>query len=241
MHTRYILFVTVMFLCQVVLGVNFQNDSLSEIEKKHYLEENISSTASFSEARWKAAKEGTKYLPEEEQKPQKIKHNEPFQFNILPDLSVLKYVFIAFTIVTIIVLILYNFRNSIFHWTAPKPQKKFEVLEPKDLDDQELIWKDLQKLLTEAITAKEYALAIRLVYMSTLQKLIQHKFIVWKKELPNRHILRQIKMNKIYEDTHLIFKNYEQVWYGKKQVQEQDYEQINRLYTHFLVSLTDKR
>jgi len=229
-----------MFFCQVALAVDFQSDSVSEVEEARYLEKEVSSKTPFSEARWNAAKAGTNYVPEEEEKPENVKRKQPVNFNFLPDLSSLKYVFIAFTIIAIIVLVLYNFKSTLFTWVSSKPKTKFVLLESEKLDDQDLLLQDLQKLLSDALAAKEYALAIRLVYLSTLQQLIQHRLIVWKKELPNRNILRQIKVEQVYKDAYPIFKGFEQVWYGQKPVQQLDYDQMNRLYTHFLASLTAK-
>ncbi|MCB0551815.1 MAG: DUF4129 domain-containing protein [Phaeodactylibacter sp.] len=85
---------------------------------------------------------------------------------------------------------------------------------------------DLESFILQALKQEEYALALRLYYLSILKELSQRKAIHWKREKTNRQYvweMRQSPLSGAFEEVTRIF---EQAWYGGRQMDKREYQAL---------------
>ena len=144
-------------------------------------------------------------------------------------LGFLGYIFLAIFIVGLIVLIYFLFINA--------PKKGKQVGEPIMLDEvnpTEIPLTELQKLLQEALTKKDYRGAIRIYFIFIVRDLAEKKWIRWEKEKTNFHYLREMAGRPEYDDFNKSVSYFEIIWYGKRELDENKFQQIKPNFTKFL-------
>lgn len=109
----------------------------------------------------------------------------------------------------------------------------------KLISEEELITKaNLTQLITKAIEAKNYRLAIRYQYINLIKKLKEKEIITWQQQKTNEDYSKEISniplKNKFNKLTHL----YDFIWFGNFKITENayqktklDFEKINHLIT----------
>lgn len=91
----------------------------------------------------------------------------------------------------------------------------------EDLEDlQEM---DLEKLLNEALTVKNYRLAIRILYLKTLKLLNEKNLIEWKNEKTNYDYIQELSNPSLRPKLDRSTYVYEYVWYGEVALTEDKY------------------
>ena len=83
---------------------------------------------------------------------------------------------------------------------------------------------DLDAFIRQALAQEEYALAIRLYYLSVLKELSLRKAIRWKRDKTNRQYIQEMRQSPLsgaFEEVTGIF---EQAWYGGRQVNRRGYQ-----------------
>ena len=98
-------------------------------------------------------------------------------------------------------------------------------------DDEELIQSDdLSKLLDEAISNKEYRVAIRFYYLLVLQNLTNKGMIQWQQEKTNEDYIRELKNTQLLTNFTKITRLYDFVWYGNFEVNDKDFEASETIF-----------
>lgn len=90
---------------------------------------------------------------------------------------------------------------------------------------------DLDKLINEAISDKNYRLAIRYYYLQNLQLLDKSKFIEYQFEKTNEDYSSEIKDEQVREQFKKSSKIYEYFWYGDFTVIENDFSRIAQVFS----------
>lgn len=90
---------------------------------------------------------------------------------------------------------------------------------------------DFNKLIREALSAKDYRLAIRYSFLRLLQDMSSRNIIDYHSEKTNYDYYQEIKTVSVREEFWRVVHIYEYVWYGKFEVAASDYDQAEKTVT----------
>jgi hypothetical protein len=88
-------------------------------------------------------------------------------------------------------------------------------------------------LVRNAIRNGNYRLAIRYLYLQTLIRLSERKFIQVNSNKTNYEYVREVRNQKFANDFASLTLKYEYVWYGEYSVDERLFDQIHSSFTQF--------
>ncbi len=97
-------------------------------------------------------------------------------------------------------------------------EDEFGEIQIEEVDDLQSL--NLEALLTEALNAKNYRLATRLMYLKILKALNDKKIIEWKNEKTNYDYIREVQDYKLRENLDQVTYLYEYIWYGELPLDE---------------------
>ncbi len=156
--------------------------------------------------------------------------SNPRLFNprVLNGLSFVGWGIIGVIAIALILFIVYLIKNY-------KPNTKINPVEYLDnIAPSDIPLTELQKLLKEAIDTENYREAIRIYYLFILKDLSQKKRISWHKEKTNLHYLREMNNDKLYPDFSIAVNYFEIIWYGKRELNKNQFLAIQPNFTNLL-------
>jgi hypothetical protein len=92
---------------------------------------------------------------------------------------------------------------------------------------------DPDSLLRNAIKNGNYRLAVRYLYLQSLQRLSEKKFIEINSNKTNYEYVMEVRKHKFANEFASLTLQYEYVWYGEYPVDERLFEQIQGNFTQF--------
>lgn len=134
------------------------------------------------------------------------------------------YVLLASVIVFIVYRLIVN--NDFFVSGARSAKQDLSATEENDLIDDEY----LDEKIEMAITAGDHRLAIRFLYIKTLQLLNQKSLIRYHSEATNEIYIKQMHNSPKAKDFRFVTQVFEYVWYGRFTLTA---EQFDNLYKEF--------
>ncbi|MFC4219146.1 hypothetical protein [Flagellimonas marina] len=154
---------------------------------------------------------------------------ETFGLDISPQtLLILEYIIYGLMGALVIFLLIRVFVNEKFNALFTKKAKSIVDI---DLSEQHIESLDLDSLMNEALTNKDYRLAVRYQFLKILKLLSQKNLIEWHFEKTNVDYEREIKHGNLQE----AFKNasylYENIWYGEQPIDEVGYAKTSSRFT----------
>jgi len=106
-----------------------------------------------------------------------------------------------------------------------------------DLNDEEIIKEaDLDRLIKEAVTEKDFRLAIRYYYLKALKLLLDKDLISWHPDKTNRDYVNELKDRQLKPAFNNLTFIYDYVWYGKYTPSDKDFIEIKDKFQKFQVS-----
>ncbi len=93
--------------------------------------------------------------------------------------------------------------------------------------------KDPDSMLRNAIRNGNYRLAIRYMYLQTLTRLSEKRFIQVNSNKTNYEYVREVRNQKFANEFASLTLKYEYVWYGEYPVDERLFQQIHGSFTQF--------
>lgn len=96
---------------------------------------------------------------------------------------------------------------------------------------------DFDRSLAEAVAAQNYRIAVRLWYLQLLKILSDKKLIEWQINKTNRTYINELKDTSLVQAFKKITALFEAVWYGNKDIDEKDFEEINAQFQTFKNSI----
>ncbi len=117
---------------------------------------------------------------------------------------------------------------------SPKTTQLSKKLIYEDEDIHEL---NLEALLQQAIENKNFRLAIRYYYLSTLKKLTNKEIIDYHKDKTNSEYLFEIENKEMRTEFSYLSYVYSYVWYGEFPVDESSFKIAQNKYQSFLKSM----
>ncbi len=150
-------------------------------------------------------------------------------------LSWLGYLLLGVFAVGLMYLIYYLFVN------AERKGSKIKIgdgnFNIEEVNPIEIPLTELQRLLQEALAKKDYRGAVRIYFMFIVRDLAEKKHIKWEKEKTNFHYLREMSGKNEFEDFNISVSYFEIIWYGKRELDADKFEQVKPNFTRFLDKL----
>ncbi|MEO6914419.1 MAG: DUF4129 domain-containing protein [Chitinophagaceae bacterium] len=87
---------------------------------------------------------------------------------------------------------------------------------------------DFAKEIAEAVSAGNFRLAVRLLYLQTLKKLSDESLISWRIDKTNLSYLNEVKQENFYQSFRSLTMQFENNWYGHIPIAREEYEQVTR-------------
>lgn len=92
--------------------------------------------------------------------------------------------------------------------------------------EEDILNRDLDKMLREAEQAKDYRLAVRVRYLLLLKTLSEGQLIQYRDDATNLEYLTQVYGKSFYQPFFALTRHYEYVWYGEAGVTESIYQRL---------------
>lgn len=87
--------------------------------------------------------------------------------------------------------------------------------------------------ISDAISTRNYRLAIRLLYLQALKKLSDRSYIEWQVNKTNTDYLNELKDRPFHSVFQLLTYNFEYTWYGETQLEEERFTMLQQQFTQF--------
>jgi len=202
----------------------------------------------WNDEQWKKAKDGLDYTdtPKEKKEKKEDAIEEQSEDNVQSNDSSDEWLKALFTsplakviaILIIIGLLIFTIMRIMVANGVIK-NKKLIQLEALSLDDIEdnLEESDLDKFLRHALEKGDYKTAVRILYLSVIQKLHANAWINWKKDKTNRDYLNEMRTRTGYTQFRNLTLAYEIVWYGDTTINAAEFERVNSFFSTYKKSL----
>lgn len=96
---------------------------------------------------------------------------------------------------------------------------------------------DFDSGLEQAISQRNYRLAVRLLYLKALKQLNDKELINWQINKTNSTYVDELKNLEQRETFTILTRQFEYVWYGEFAINEQAFQNISQLFTNFKQTL----
>jgi len=149
--------------------------------------------------------------------------------------SVFGYILLAAFAVGLMFLIYYLFVNA--ERRGKKVKVERGIINIEDVNPIEIPLTELQRLLQEALANKDYRGAVRIYFMFIVRDLAEKNHIKWEKEKTNFHYLREMSGKNEFNDFNVSVSYFEIIWYGKRELDADKFEQVKPNFTRFLDKL----
>lgn len=146
-----------------------------------------------------------------------------------------KVLLIVFIVGVLAVLIYYLLRNTFKVFSERVPDTKLEEI-VENLEDN-IHNADFEALIQQAIGSGQYKLAVRIFYLHIIKALSDKELIKWKKNKTNGHYVREMLQNALGQKFSFLTVVYEQVWFGQKTIDQNNYNIISKEFTKFITQL----
>ncbi len=137
--------------------------------------------------------------------------------------SFFKILFIVL-VIGVVALLLYNVLGAgdLFAPRSRKIQRTSSGYSIEDIEDN-IHESDLERFIREALSDKDYALAIRGYYLAIIKELSLSKKIKWKRDKTNKDYLREMRQSNLFQLFREVTRVFEKVWYGEGELGEEEY------------------
>lgn len=108
--------------------------------------------------------------------------------------------------------------------------KKNSPVAPINFSEEHIENIDLDKLIQDALSVNDYRLAIRYMYMKTLQELSVRKLIEYHFEKTNSDYYREIDNDILKQHFSKVSYLYDYIWYGKFDLNEEKYHNAKKSF-----------
>ncbi len=207
-----------------------------------YLEERLDGRQ-FEKEEWEKAKEGLDFSEAAVKKKtqEKVERQEggaegqyerpPRERNsvqVNPELAAGILKFLSILILAIVLALI--LRGVLGLESAPRNKKIKQESEESVISlekiEENIHESNLDAYLRRALDQEEYALALRLYYLSILKELSIRKKIRWRREKTNRHYILEMKETPLSEAFEEVTRIFERAWYGSRGLGRSEYKAL---------------
>jgi hypothetical protein len=154
-------------------------------------------------------------------------------FNALFAGSAIRYVtygiLIAFFLFVIYRLIVVNKLFLFYSSSKPKATATGEAI---DITDE-----NLNEKIQKAVDAKDYRLAVRYMYLKSLQLLNERQWIRFHADATNYEYVNQMSGHKLASEFGFLTRVYDYMWYGEFALTEEQFDLVYKNFSHFYNAL----
>jgi hypothetical protein len=129
-------------------------------------------------------------------------------------------------------LYLYLKRNGYLFRKSPQHVAKVTILD----DDVQTV-EQYQRQVEQAVQAGKFRLAVRLLYLQTLQVLVAKEVVTYSREKTNAAYLRSMISTPWYKKFAALTLDYEYIWYGEVPVNIEQFNTIHSAFRQFINEL----
>ena len=101
------------------------------------------------------------------------------------------------------------------------------------IDDENVRGSEFDELMAKALDSKNYRLAVRYLYLKTLQQLDLLQLIVWNPNKTNRSYVNELTNKSLAPSFSEKIFLFELIWYGEYQIKESDFVQVQHAFELF--------
>lgn len=138
---------------------------------------------------------------------------------------------------TLLILAAALFIYKVLQMNRASPFSRGSVNIAYTVDQENIHEIDFQKSLNDAVASKNYRLAVRLWYLQILKTLSDKKFIDWQINKTNTDYQHEVREKAFAADFNKVTRLFDSVWYGNREVHEDEYFIINNDFESFKSSL----
>lgn len=117
--------------------------------------------------------------------------------------------------------------------------KKNTVVAPIDFAEEHIENVDLNQLIQEALSAKDYRLAIRYMYLKVLQELSAQHLIEYHFEKTNGDYYNEIQHTALKQKFNKVSYLYENIWYGEFELDEKEYSSAKKTFDQLYLNINN--
>jgi hypothetical protein len=107
------------------------------------------------------------------------------------------------------------------------------VSEEESFTTEDFFSLNYEKEIKKSVDAKEYRLAVRLLYLRTLKDLADKEIIRYKQERTNSDYLFDLSGTTYYKDFFRLTRDFEYSWYGKFDISDDAFSMMHTDFTNF--------
>lgn len=93
-----------------------------------------------------------------------------------------------------------------------------------------------EQSITEFLKKKQYRMAVRYYYLWSLKQLDDFNYVVWSDTKTNHEIVQEIKENELRKTFFQLLLIFENVWYGKKDIDDSKFRLVESRFRNFINS-----
>ncbi len=237
------------FLCLLIPCFLWGQWSGQDARGNLYHEEDIQEHP-FDEDRWEEIVEGLDYTEQirevkkrETVNAQQGQEGRDYEESARPPFSlnqgsgIMKILIILLAIV-VLVFLLRGLMGSDLKVKNKKIKKKGEAIDIQRIEE-DIENADLQHFIDQALKNEQYALAIRLYYLSALKELTLKKTIKWKKDKTNLDYLSEMRSSEHFHSFRSITQIFERVWYGEHPLDREGFLKLEPEFKQFINHLNE--
>lgn len=169
---------------------------------------------------------------EEPKKPEK-KRNKNVPLFQRPWFTTLMWILLIGGFIGLLVWILSNENISLF---KKKPRVEGEAIEEESTED--IFEMNFERELQKAIDAKNFRVAVRLMYLRTLRDLSNKNLIKYTHERTNSDYLFQLAGTNYYKNFFKLTRSFDYTWYGQFQLSQDSFALIQNDFNTFKQQLS---
>jgi len=193
---------------------------LSTISLNLYPEDGLSRSAWEKVSKQKNYTENFKEAEKKEKKEKKTRelHPRPRTQQNAKITRIISLILIGIVLTTLLVMLLYNMSPT---RTLSKASRNIPI---EELDDPNQIRKsELENLLTQAIQARNFRLAVRIHFLYLIKELKEKEHIKWERKKTNYDYLREVRERTYAPKFKALVITFEKVWYADYPIDEKTY------------------
>jgi uncharacterized membrane protein len=146
-------------------------------------------------------------------------------------MSGLGYFFLILGIIALVVVLFFLLRNV-------NLKRNTKTIAPEEEQEEqeaiEIPKSELELLLEAALQKGDYREAIRIWFIFLIKELRHKNWIAWERKKTNVHYLREMSERRQYDAFSTTVRYFELVWYGKRQLSQEEYRALEPLFSQLL-------
>jgi len=135
-----------------------------------------------------------------------------------------RFVFVVLILILIVFLLLRTEIGKLFFTNKKRAGIDYEI------EKEDIRKLDIDQIIVEAISQKNYRKAVRYLYLKLLKELDKKELISWTFNKTNFDYAQELKKKELQSDFKLLSKYYEYIWYGDFQINENRFQGIHEKY-----------